>query len=182
MASIRHAIFSGLCFCILLSTRFIFKTRFATKEIYRATSINEPPFATPWVGVSVRETTSSTAALEINKTSSVSSASSTFRSDSYPLCSREEIKEGSWEPVILDAPPYVPSTVHLRCYPESEYKTGHWMHAHKWLPFASSSGNCNFSDWNREEFCRIMKRATVLVRNQVQFSSFLGSLSKLNSS
>lgn len=182
MAFMRHAIFSGLCLCILLSTRFIIKTRFATEEIYGATSINESLFNTPLAGVSVRETTTSTPTIEFNRTSSVSSASSTSRSDSYPLCSREEIKEGSWEPVILDAPPYIPSTVHLRCYPESEYKTGHWMHAHKWLPLASSSGNCDFSDWNREDFCRIMKRATVLVRNEVHFSSFLGSLSKLDSS
>ncbi len=166
MAAIKRAVFSGLCFCILLSVRFILNTKFATDEIYRATTTSESNFTSPLVSLTVREKTNTTSTNESIVTSSNSfTALFSLKSDSHALCSREQIREGSWEPVILDAPPYVPSTAHLRCYPEKEYKKGHWMHTYKWNPHASSSGNCNFDDWDREEFCRITKRSTILVRD-----------------
>ena len=162
MAVIRNAIFSILCFCILLSVRSIFQNKLVTEEIFSTSTINKSHFDAPLTAVNVRESRP-THIVEINRTSSISFPSTVYGSDTQHLCSREEIKKGSWEPVILDTPPYVPSTIHLRCYPESEYKVGQWMHTYEWLPSASSSGNCIFSDWNREDFCRLMKRATILV-------------------
>ena len=157
----RLAIFPGLCFCILVSARSIFRNKLVLDEIISAT--NESHFAAPLVAANVRES-SPTQSIEINGASSISFSSAYLKSRSHPFCSRDEIKEGSWEPIVIDAPPYFPRTVHLRCYPESEYKSGEWIHTYKWLPSASSSGNCYFPDWDRDDFCRLMKRATLLVR------------------
>ena len=178
MALIRHAFFFGLCFFVLLMVRSNIKNKLAFDEIYSA--INESHFSPS--SVTVKAAKSSTAQIiEINRTYPISLSSSNLRLHSRPLCSREEIRYGTWESVILDAPPYLPRTVHLQCYPESEYKTGQWMHTYEWLPTASSRGNCAFSDWNRDEFCRLMRRATILVGVQynLHFSCFFSDTKRL---
>jgi hypothetical protein len=75
------------------------------------------------------------------------------------LCDRREIQNGSWQPVTLDAPPYVPRTVHLRCFPEEVYQQGYW-NTYEWQP---NSAECNVAKWNRGDFCRLLRRATVLI-------------------
>ncbi len=150
----RHAIFYGLCFCILLTARNIFRNKLITEQIFAVK--NESHFDAP-VATFVVRGSNLNQTIDNNTTSSVSF--------SRPLCSREEIKRGSWEPIVLDAPPYAPSTVHLRCYSDQSYQTGEWKHTFKWVPSSFSSGDCGFSDWDREDFCRIMKRATILVRD-----------------
>jgi hypothetical protein len=175
MALIRHASFSGLFFCILLLARSVLKNKLAIDEIYSV--INEYHFKAPSLTLEAGES-SAAPIIEINKTFPISLSSSNSRSNSHPLCSRDEIKKGSWEPVVLDAPPYFPGTVHLQCYPESEYKVGPWIHTHEWLPTATLSGNCIFSDWNQDEFCRLMRRTTILVRVQCIVACFLVSCLK----
>lgn len=77
----------------------------------------------------------------------------------HDLCSRDEIKVGSWVPVQMKRPPYVSKTLHLRCYPLESYKTGIW-NTYKWQP---SSSSCKFGEWSSEDFCSLMKLATVLI-------------------
>ena len=167
MDVVKSTFFSGLCFFVLLLARSDFKNKVAINEIYNA--INESHSIAP--SISVKHGKSITTAInEINGT--VPTSNSNFGSHSIPSCSREEVREGSWQPVVLDAPPYFPRTVHLQCYPEREYKVGQWMHTYKWLPRASSSGACTFSDWNRDDFCRLTRRATILVRIKQFFSLF----------
>lgn len=160
MAIIRHAFLSGLCFFVLLLARTIVKTKLAIDDIN--TVIDESHFTTSSITVKSGNCNSAPI-VETNRTFEISLSNSDPTSYSNPLCSRNEIRNGLWEPVILDAPPYVPRTVHLQCYPENEYKTKEWKHTYKWLPTVLSSGGCTFSNWNRDEFCRLMKRATMLI-------------------
>jgi hypothetical protein len=74
------------------------------------------------------------------------------------LCPREEIKVGSWVPVTLQEPPYISRTSHLRCYPLQEYKKGYW-NTYDWKP----ASNCEFTKWNRQQFCSLLKQATILI-------------------
>ena len=152
MALSRHSIFYGLCFCVLLTARNIFWNKLVTEQIFAVK--NESHFHVP-VPTFVVRGSDLNQTIDTNKTTPISF--------SKPLCSREEVKRGSWQPIVLDAPPYVPSTVHLRCYSDQSYETGEWKHTFKWVPSSASSGNCGFLDWDREDFCRIMKRATILV-------------------
>jgi hypothetical protein len=91
-------------------------------------------------------------------------SNSTDDSDSDPslnvrLCSRDEIRIGSWHPVTLKAPPYVPDTQQLRCYPNDAYKQKYW-NTYDWLP---SNPECSFVGWNPKNFCRLLFRATMLI-------------------
>ena len=164
MALIRHTFFHILCFFILLLTRNSFRSKLELDNIY--STINQVHNTT---------TSSSLQTVQIRKPSTtlfvknrtlpllLSSSNTSSITSLNPLCSRDEIREGSWEPVFLDAPPYFPKTVHLQCYPESEYKSGKWTHTYEWVPAAASANKCDFSEWNRDDFCRLMKRATILV-------------------
>ena len=75
-----------------------------------------------------------------------------------PLCSQEQIKVGSWVPITMQRPPYVSRNEHLRCYPEKQYITGDWQ-TYEWYP----SSDCELIRWNREQFCSLMQRVTILV-------------------
>jgi hypothetical protein len=133
----RYVFLSGLCVLILLlSTRNIIIGSVTVREITAA--INE------------LESRSTTILLQQVQ-------------HSLPWCTRNEIRVGSWKPQILDSPPYNPRTVHLMCYPENEYKnkTTKWTHTYEWQPTAAE--DCVFSNWNRDEFCNLMKRATILI-------------------
>jgi hypothetical protein len=76
-----------------------------------------------------------------------------------PLCARDEIRVGSWQPVTLKAPPYIPDTQQLRCYPKHMYKQEYW-NTYDWQP---SSPGCTFVKWNPVHFCLLLYRATILV-------------------
>jgi len=173
----NRAFLSVLCFFILLLTRSIINNRLAVEQIY--TAINESRSTTYVVTVQVGNS-SIVPIIERNRTFPISLSRPSSNSTPPPQCSRDEIRVGSWKPVILDAPPYVPRTVHLQCYPKSEYKTGpgHWMHTHEWQPTGSSTSDCSFSDWNRDDFCTLMRRATLLVRaRSAAFAFFTPSFS-----
>jgi hypothetical protein len=92
-------------------------------------------------------------------TTTNSSTTTSSLASSLPLCGRDEIRIGSWQPVTLKAPPYVPSTVHLRCYPEHVYQQNYW-NTFDWQP---ASLACQFAEWNPKEFCKLLFRATILV-------------------
>eukprot|EP00536_Pseudo-nitzschia_multiseries_P004853 jgi/Psemu1/189160/e_gw1.85.151.1 len=127
-------------------------------------AINESRITTS-AGALGSVTSSAVPAIDTNQTFSISitSPNPSSRSDSPRLCSRDELRIGSWKQQVLDAPPYLPKTVHLQCYPDSEYKAGEWTHTYEWQPSASLSKGCAFTDWNQSEFCRLMKRATILI-------------------
>ena len=152
-----YGFFSGLCLVLLFIGRTSKKSRISIEQIISSKSQLRSTTDVFAVNPSTVRTN------DENRTLPVSLSSANSSSDLYPLCYRDEIREGSWEPTILDAPPYLPRTVHLQCYPENEYKDKHWTHTYKWQPTASSSADCIFSDWNREDFCRVMRRATLLV-------------------
>ena len=79
-------------------------------------------------------------------------------SESAPSCSREQIKDGLWHPVRLEKPPYISRTMHLRCYPIEHYYKPYYD-SYEWKP----SSGCVFQQWDKSEFCSLMKRATVLI-------------------
>lgn len=76
-----------------------------------------------------------------------------------PACTRDQVITGKWNATTLDAPPYVPRNVQIRCYPESEYKKGYW-NTYEWQPAAT---NCKLSSWNKSVFCALLRRSTVLI-------------------
>lgn len=78
--------------------------------------------------------------------------------DTQLLCSGEEIKNGTWEPITMEQPPYITKTEHLRCYPLSEYTSGEWK-TYDWKP----ASHCKLTRWNRGQFCSLLRRATVMV-------------------
>jgi hypothetical protein len=73
------------------------------------------------------------------------------------LCTREQIIDGEWVEQVLDAPPYIPSTVHLRCYPREAYYSSHWR-TWTWKP-----RNCILEQWDKPLFCRLLSYANVSV-------------------
>lgn len=76
-----------------------------------------------------------------------------------PACTRDQVINGNWNATTLNAPPYVPRNVQIRCYPESEYKKGYWS-TYEWQP---ASTNCELSSWNKNVFCTLLRRSTVLI-------------------
>jgi len=171
----QHVFLSGLCFFILLLARNIIIDSLTIKKI--SASINESRSTTVILQHEGQDNNSSSPSLvriiETNQTLlsiiapilSYPNLNSTSSSSSHPLCTRNEIRVGFWKPLILDGPPYNPRTRHLQCYPESEYKTsaGQWKYTYEWQPVASSTTDCVLSNWNRDNFCNIMKRATILI-------------------
>ncbi|KAG7341630.1 GDSL/SGNH-like acyl-esterase family protein [Nitzschia inconspicua] len=99
------------------------------------------------------------ATVSVNEKTKRSSTPVFASSADLPLCSRDDIRVGSWQPVTLKSPPYVPRTVHLRCYPEDVYQQGFW-NTYDWQP---SSTDCSFASWDPDQFCRLLYRATILV-------------------
>ena len=83
----------------------------------------------------------------------------TNHTESPPLCSREQIKYGKWVPTELDRPPYVSRNKHLRCYPDEVYEKTPWR-TWSWEPFDKS---CYLTEWNVEEFCTLMDKATISI-------------------
>ena len=165
----NYVFISSLCFFVLFLTRGVINSRRAVKQI-SAIFDESRCIITAQVSCNSTRTVRSIEHTDRTHFSRTIPAISKpkvnpTRDLSIPQCTRDEIRVGEWKPVILDAPPYTPRTVHLRCYPESEYKkAGNWTHTYEWRPVASSKEDCTFSNWNRDDFCALMRRATVLVR------------------
>jgi hypothetical protein len=83
-----------------------------------------------------------------------------------PLCNRDQIKNGEWKQITLEAPPYVSMTTHLRCHPKEFYETERPWRTWDWQPLdsnAESHNTCRFSSWNATEFCQLLPAATVSI-------------------
>jgi len=79
-----------------------------------------------------------------------------------PMCPREAVREGQWLPKILDAPPYIPRTVHLRCQVDGfdyDNPVGPW-NTWEWTP---SNTSCQFAAWIPETFCALLPFSTVSI-------------------
>ena len=85
-------------------------------------------------------------------------------SGDVPFCTREQIINGQWYRVELEAPPYIIHTVHLRCYPRDAYYTAPWVH-HEWIPQDSATGLCRYPDtfFDADAFCRLTDSTTISV-------------------
>jgi hypothetical protein len=82
------------------------------------------------------------------------------------LCRRDEIIDGRWVPERLDRPPYIPTVVHLRCYPRSSFYSEKGWNSYRWVPFNSETGEgdqCDFGKWRQETYCAVLKHATVMI-------------------
>jgi GDSL/SGNH-like Acyl-Esterase family found in Pmr5 and Cas1p len=78
-----------------------------------------------------------------------------------PLCRREQLGNGQWVPVTLDAPPYISKTMHLRCpIAGYDYENPDPWKSWDWVPADES---CQFSAWNSTEFCDLLPFATVSI-------------------
>jgi hypothetical protein len=73
------------------------------------------------------------------------------------LCTREQVIDGEWVEQVLDAPPYIPSTVHLRCYPRRAYYSSQWR-TWTWKP-----KSCKLEQWDKHLFCRLLSYANVSI-------------------
>ena len=76
-----------------------------------------------------------------------------------PLCTREQIRNGTWVPAMLEEAPYVSQTTHLRCYPKEHFLQKPFP-SYKWEPTDSS---CDFSKFRFEMMCRLLVDATVMI-------------------
>eukprot|EP00977_Amphora_coffeiformis_P016045 scaffold4860_cov171-Amphora_coffeaeformis.AAC.7 len=76
-----------------------------------------------------------------------------------PLCTREQIRNGTWVPTMLEEAPYVTQTTHLRCYPKEHFQQKPFP-SYKWEPTDSS---CDFSKFRYEMMCRLLVDATVMI-------------------
>lgn len=81
------------------------------------------------------------------------------QSERFPLCSREQIKYGRWVPKEAEKPPYISRTKHLRCYPDEFYKQVPW-NTWAWKP---SDEACSMTEWNADDFCRLMNKSTISI-------------------
>ena len=76
-----------------------------------------------------------------------------------PLCTRNQIRHGSWLPVDLERPPYVSYTKHLRCFPLDHYKQKPFKYW-DWQPIDTS---CQLSPWESSDLCQLLPFATVSI-------------------
>jgi hypothetical protein len=79
-----------------------------------------------------------------------------------PLCPRLDIREGQWLPKTLNAIPYIPRNLHLRCRVENfdyDNPVGPWK-TWEWTPFNTS---CQFSTWSPDLFCTLLAFSTVTI-------------------
>jgi hypothetical protein len=123
----------------------------------------EPSSSFPYTTVSERLPSGKNLMFVINRTVAEEEESTPwYRPD---LCRRDEIIDGRWVPEHLDRPPYIPTVVHLRCYPrESFYSKGGWD-TYRWVPKNSENekDQCDFGKWRRETYCAVLKYATVMI-------------------
>ena len=112
---------------------------------------------------SISRATSATA----TKTSSLSSDS--YNSPSFnnrtkaaTLCTREQILQGQWVPVLLNKAPYVPRLNHLRCFPNEVYAQQPYK-SWSWQIDDASSPACQLTAWDATTFCDLVKYATVSI-------------------
>ena len=77
-----------------------------------------------------------------------------------PLCTRAQIRNGTWVPTLLEKAPYVTPTTHLRCHGDKEYYNQRPFPSYRWQPHDKS---CDFSKFRHEMVCKILVDATVMI-------------------
>ena len=82
--------------------------------------------------------------------------------DSMPLCRRYQIISGQWLSVQYEKPPYVTTVKHLRCYPSEYYRQSPWP-TYTWMPDLAAIGACAFDEYNTNDFCDLLPRATISI-------------------
>ena len=82
--------------------------------------------------------------------------------DGMPLCRRFQIVSGQWLSVKYEKPPYVTTVKHLRCYPSDYYRQSPW-NTHTWMPDMAAIGACSFAEYDTNELCDLLPRATVSI-------------------
>jgi len=102
----------------------------------------------------------------VTRTWSVASASSAAVSARtakiLPYCSRDQIRKGQWQPVTLEAPPYIPTNeFEKRCKTNQDYKPNVPWSTWEWKP---SSTSCYFSSWNSTDFCNLASRTSIAIQ------------------
>lgn len=83
-----------------------------------------------------------------------------FQKDGPRLCEREEIIHGQWKSVALKRRPYIMPVVELQCRDIVTQKTKPYMY-HEWVPDTAPS--CELTPWHKVLFCKILKKATILI-------------------
>lgn len=76
-----------------------------------------------------------------------------------PLCTRDVVSNGKWVSRELAKPPYISRNKHLRCFPDEVYEQSPWR-TWAWKPFNET---CIFSEWNSEQFCQLMNKASISI-------------------
>lgn len=94
------------------------------------------------------------------------------------LCTSEEIKYGSWKPIMLDQPPHVPRQ--SKCWSKEELiNAKNWPYFH-WHPTQFELGNCDFQQWDADLFCNLARNKTVGIMGDSlsweHFASLVGLL------
>jgi hypothetical protein len=78
----------------------------------------------------------------------------------HPLCTRDEVRNGTWVPTLLEkGPAYVTQTTHLRCYPKAHFDQRPYP-TWQWKP---NNDKCDFTKFRRELMCRLLVDATVMI-------------------
>ena len=97
-----------------------------------------------------------------------------------PLCRRQQIQNGKWLPIILENPPYVSKTMHLRCQISSyDYGSpGPWP---SWY-WEQDDSTCQIVSWDAPKFCDLLPYTTVSIIGDSlsweQYSSLIQLLGK----
>jgi len=91
--------------------------------------------------------------------SSISTPTSSILS-SRPLCTREQIRQGTWMPKQYDKLPYLPRQLDIKtCYAEADLHKP-W-NSYEWQPRDASS--CELTQWDSNLFCTLTQNQTVFI-------------------
>eukprot|EP00978_Attheya_sp_CCMP212_P043066 scaffold274501_cov72-Attheya_sp.AAC.1 len=94
-----------------------------------------------------------------------------------PLCTLEEVRNGSWQPIRLDRPPYIPMA--SKCYTKEKLETATEWPTYHWHP---ANKQCEFSQWDADLFCHVSHNKTIALGGDSltweQFASLAGLLGR----
>lgn len=74
-----------------------------------------------------------------------------------PLCSRHQVRNGTWHSIRLDSPPYIPPD-QLKCGSSDSYHQSYY-HSYQWRPHDKS---CDFTTWDSAYFCKLLNNQSLV--------------------
>ena len=92
----------------------------------------------------------------------ITTSSDNAREHRLPWCNREQLRNGTWVVDRRDRPPYMNTVKHLQCYPKEKYLESPYETS-KWLPAAKKTRQCDYEEWDEQDFCRLLPRATYAI-------------------